>query len=88
MRVRSLPQRGAAPPAASVEVEDEGIGIPPENLPRVFDPFFTTKGVGAGTGLGLSVSYGIVSDHDGQIEVSSVVGSGSRFTVLLPLHTT
>jgi signal transduction histidine kinase len=66
-------------------VEDEGTGIPSENLPQIFDPFFTTKDVGQGTGLGLSVSYGIVRDHGGSIEVSSVVGAGSRFSVYLPL---
>jgi two-component system NtrC family sensor kinase len=84
--VRSEPRRGSTPPAACVEVSDEGAGISPENLPRIFDPFFTTKDVGAGTGLGLSVSYGIVSDHQGRIDVSSVVGAGSCFSVLLPLR--
>jgi len=82
--VRSEPRRGAIPAAACVEVEDEGAGIAPENLQRIFDPFFTTKDVGAGTGLGLSVSYGIVSDHQGRIDVSSVLGAGSRFSVVLP----
>ncbi|CAN5806990.1 hypothetical protein BH11MYX4_BH11MYX4_00920 [soil metagenome] len=84
--VRPEPQRGSLPPAACVQVEDEGTGIAPEDLQRVFDPFFTTKDVGAGTGLGLSVSYGIVSEHQGRIEVSSVLGAGSRFSVLLPLR--
>lgn len=75
----------AEQPLAMVEVEDEGCGVPPANLPHIFDPFFTTKGVGEGTGLGLSVSYGIVRDHEGRIEVASEPGHGSRFTVLLPL---
>ncbi len=70
---------------ACLEVEDEGVGIAPESLPQIFDPFFTTKDVGEGTGLGLSVSYGIVSDHGGHIQVSSALGSGSRFCVYLPL---
>jgi signal transduction histidine kinase len=69
----------------SVVVEDEGMGIAPADLSRIFDPFFTTKGVGEGTGLGLSVSYGIVQDHGGSIEVDSREGYGTRFTVLLPL---
>ncbi|HEY1812268.1 MAG TPA: ATP-binding protein [Kofleriaceae bacterium] len=69
----------------SVTVEDEGIGIAPRDLSRIFDPFFTTKGVGEGTGLGLSVSYGIVQDHGGSIEVASEQGHGTKFTVLLPL---
>ncbi len=72
-------------PAACLDVEDEGDGIPPENLPKIFDPFFTTKDVGKGTGLGLSVSYGIVSDHGGRIQVVSAPGTGSRFSVFLPL---
>jgi len=70
---------------ACVEVEDEGCGVPAANLEHIFDPFFTTKGVGEGTGLGLSVSYGIVRDHGGTIEVASEPGHGSRFSVLLPL---
>ncbi len=70
---------------AFVEVEDQGGGIPVENLQRIFDPFFTTKRVGEGTGLGLSVSYGIVREHGGWIEVDSQVDCGSRFRVHLPL---
>jgi two-component system NtrC family sensor kinase len=69
----------------SVTVEDEGTGIAERDLSRIFDPFFTTKGVGEGTGLGLSVSYGIVQDHGGSIEVASEQGRGTTFTVLLPL---
>jgi signal transduction histidine kinase len=69
-----------------IEVEDCGSGMAPQTLARIFDPFFTTKGVGEGTGLGLSVSYGIVRDHQGTIEVDSEVGRGSRFRVVLPLR--
>ncbi len=69
---------------ASFVVADAGRGISPELLSRVFDPFFTTKPRGEGTGLGLSVVHGIVSDHEGRIEVDSEVGKGSRFTVFLP----
>ena len=65
---------------------DTGCGISPENLNRLFDPFFTTKDVGHGTGLGLSVSYGIVERHGGSIWVQSKVGKGSTFKVWLPVE--
>jgi signal transduction histidine kinase len=65
-------------------VSDQGIGIPEANLDRVFDPFFTTKPVGQGTGLGLSVSYGIIARHGGDVRVTSQPGVGSTFTVRLP----
>jgi len=69
----------------AIALTDEGIGIPPANLSRVFDPFFTTKEPGQGTGLGLSVSYGIVKQHSGHFDVQSQIGRGSTFTVYLPL---
>jgi PAS domain S-box-containing protein len=69
-----------------IEVADTGCGIEPENIPRLFDPFFTTKPVGEGTGLGLSMSHGIVDAHGGHIEVDSRPGEGSRFRVYLPLN--
>jgi PAS domain S-box-containing protein len=69
-----------------IEVEDTGGGIAPEHLKRIFDPFFTTKEVGHGTGLGLSLSYGIVKKHHGRIEVASELGKGSRFRVWLPIQ--
>lgn len=65
-------------------VQDTGVGIKKENLSRIFDPFFTTKPAGEGTGLGLSVSYGIVSQHGGEILVDSKVGKGTTFTIRLP----
>jgi signal transduction histidine kinase len=69
-----------------VEFTDTGEGIPEEILPRIFDPFFTTKGVGEGTGLGLSMSYGIVKEHNGNIEVDTVEGKGTTFRVVLPVE--
>jgi len=69
-----------------VEVGDNGHGIAPEHLSRIFEPFFTTKPVGGGTGLGLSLSYGIVNKHGGRIEVASQPGAGARFTVWLPVR--
>jgi two-component system, NtrC family, sensor kinase len=71
-------------PCVRIEVRDQGTGIALDALPRIFEPFFTTKDVGEGTGLGLSVVYGIVKDHGGWIDVDSVQGSGSVFTVWLP----
>ncbi len=69
----------------AVAVKDSGIGIEVKNKDRIFEPFFTTKGNSGGTGLGLSVTYGIVTDHGGTIEVESLPGKGSKFTVWLPL---
>ena len=67
-----------------IEVTDTGCGIKPEHLDKIFEPFFTTKPVGKGTGLGLSVSYGIVQQHGGTLEVESVPGKGTTFTITLP----
>jgi signal transduction histidine kinase len=68
----------------AIEVDDNGAGIKPDLLPRIFDPFFTTKPVGQGTGLGLSLSYGIVRDHGGSISVTSKPDVGSTFCVRVP----
>jgi two-component system NtrC family sensor kinase len=68
------------------EIEDTGIGIPPENLPRIFDPFFTTKDPGEGTGLGLALCYGIVQDLQGSMSVESTVNVGTKFTIKIPLE--
>lgn len=71
-------------PYVAVAVRDDGIGISEQQLEQVFEPFFTTKPVGQGSGLGLSVSYGIVREHGGWIEVDSDPGDGATFTVILP----
>src|ERR1017187_10322192 len=75
---------GSREDCASVVVSDTGRGIPPQNIPNIFRPFYTTKG--NGTGLGLSLARRIVEEHHGRIEVSSVVGKGSKFEVFLPFH--
>jgi two-component system NtrC family sensor kinase len=69
-----------------IEIADNGAGIAPEIASRIFDPFFTTKPVGSGTGLGLSLSYGIIQKHGGQIDVSSTLGEGSTFRIALPIR--
>ncbi len=69
----------------AIKVSDTGYGVKKKDLPRIFDPFFTTKPTGEGTGLGLSVSYGIVKSHGGDILVESEPGKGTQFTVLLPV---
>ena len=77
-------ERRGPKPVVEVSIEDNGRGIPRENLPKLFEPFFTTKGV-RGTGLGLAITWGIVESHGGTIEVESEQDAGSRFTVRLPL---
>jgi signal transduction histidine kinase len=69
-----------------ISVTDSGVGIDEANLSRIFDPFFTTKEVGSGTGLGLSVTHDILKAHEGRIEVQSTLGSGTTFTVILPVR--
>jgi signal transduction histidine kinase len=70
---------------AVITVEDNGVGIPAEELERIFDPFFTTKEVGMGTGLGLSIAYGVIEKHRGSIRAESTLGEGTRFIITLPL---
>ena len=92
VRIRTKPVQQPAPPYvestetswSAIEVADTGKGIDEESRARVFEPFYTTKEVGEGTGLGLSVSWGIVREHGGWIDVSSTPGQGSTFTVYLP----
>jgi signal transduction histidine kinase len=82
---RTVPEPGnGSRPYFRLEVRDQGAGIPPDVLPHVFEPFFTTKGVGEGTGLGLSVTHGIIDDHGGWIDVRSDPGRGTVFCVFLP----
>lgn len=69
-----------------IAISDDGAGITPDIQARIFDPFFTTKPVGQGTGLGLSVSYGIIAKHGGHLEVKSQPGAGSTFTIWLPIR--
>jgi len=69
-----------------VQIEDSGVGIPPEHLRKIFDPGFTTKGVGVGTGLGLSICFKILQDHGGGIDVESEPGKGACFTIRLPIE--
>jgi two-component system NtrC family sensor kinase len=69
-----------------IDISDSGCGIPDDELDKIFEPFFTTKERGKGTGLGLSVSYGIIQQHSGEISVASQPGSGTTFSIALPLN--
>jgi signal transduction histidine kinase len=85
--IRTRHEPAVAPGAAAtvtIEIADTGRGIAPEHLARIFDPGFTTKGVGVGTGLGLAISYRIVEQHHGRIEVESAPGPGTTFRIVLP----
>jgi two-component system NtrC family sensor kinase len=84
IRVRTRPTAGGV----RLEFYDDGPGIPDEALSRIFDPFFTTKPVGVGTGLGLSLSHGIIERHGGRIFVGSEPGRGTTFVIELPLVAT
>lgn len=80
LRVQAFAEGGKV----TLRFEDNGGGIPPENLGRIFEPFFTTKPSGKGTGLGLSISYGIIRDHKGSIHAENVPGGGAAFVIELP----
>ena|GEM_PF-2768281 len=81
MVVRSYAQKNAI----CIDVQDNGCGMSAAVIAKIFDPFFTTKAVGKGTGLGMSISYGIMQDHRGELRVSSIEGQGSCFTISLPI---
>ncbi len=81
----SIKTLGTGGDSVTIEVRDTGKGIPPEFLPHIFDPFFSTKGV-EGTGLGMSISYGIIRNHKGTIRVESTVNVGTAFTIELPAY--
>jgi len=90
--IQAMPHGGRLIVKATTEEEriciiisDTGIGIPKENLEKIFDPFFTTKEVGQGTGLGLSVSFGIIEKHRGSIQAESQLGKGTSFTICFPV---
>jgi len=80
LEVRTAAHNGSV----EIEIVDTGAGIPREHIHRIFDPFFTTKSVGRGTGLGLSVSYGIIKEHAGKVDVRSAPGKGTSFHVEFP----
>ncbi len=84
--VSTARQNRGAREGAAIVIRDTGIGVAPENIERIFEPFFTTRSKEGGTGLGLSVSYGIIMDHGGDIDVKSQVGEGSTFTIWLPVE--
>jgi len=93
--IDSIPEKGRIEVSLShcretnevmLSVKDTGIGIPEHHKVKLFDPFYTTKEVGKGTGLGLYITYGIVQQHGGRIEVNSVENEGSEFLVTLPIN--
>ncbi|HEY0711622.1 MAG TPA: HAMP domain-containing sensor histidine kinase, partial [Polyangia bacterium] len=94
LRLRLSRQRTTPPPElggaeanfALLEVQDDGVGIPADARSRIFEPFFTTKGIGEGTGLGLSVAYGIARDHGGWIGVTTEEARGSCFSLYVPIE--
>ncbi len=83
----SIRTRNSGSTTVRIEISDNGSGIAPEDVPHIFEPFFTTKQDTSGIGLGLSIVHGIVQNHNGKIEVDSVVGRGTTISIILPLKT-
>jgi signal transduction histidine kinase len=81
---RASQPQASQPESVCLVIEDDGIGMAPDVRERMFEPFFTTKEVGQGTGLGLSVVYGIVEEHAGEIDVRTAVGDGTCITIVFP----
>ena len=74
--------------SVEIAIADNGNGIPEQIQDQIFDPFFTTKPVGKGTGIGMSISYQIITEkHDGQLKYSSKLGQGTEFVIQIPIHT-
>jgi signal transduction histidine kinase len=90
MKIRTYQADNPSPsnghPAVVVEIRDNGNGVPEHLREKIFQPFFTTKEPGKGTGLGLSVSSKIIEEHQGRIELESMVGEGTTFRVVLPIR--
>ncbi|HAV76884.1 MAG TPA: hypothetical protein DCX53_05960, partial [Anaerolineae bacterium] len=84
MEITTTEKQSVGRQGVMVSVKDTGVGISSENQTRIFEPFFTTKSGQGGTGLGLSVTYGIVTEHGGEIDVTSQPGDGAVFKVWLP----
>jgi signal transduction histidine kinase len=84
-KLRIWTEFNKSPDYITIKFKDNGHGIPHHVLPSIFDPFFTTKTIGQGTGLGLSVSLGIIEEHGGDISVESNINKGTTFSIHLPI---
>ena len=69
----------------AIDIIDTGVGIEEDDLKKVFEPFYTTKPVGVGTGLGMSIAYKVITSHGGNADITSEVGKGTKFTIVLPI---
>ncbi|OGL44353.1 MAG: hypothetical protein A2149_00550 [Candidatus Schekmanbacteria bacterium RBG_16_38_11] len=86
IRVEVIPEKEKN--SVQIKISDNGVGISEESISNIFEPFFTTKKDGQGVGLGLSVVYGIIKKHDGEISVDSKINQGTTFTIILPTNLT